>query len=120
MIVTAITAAGAGLYPGTRKPFWRRKPKKLGKIFRQEKRAEIEPQCQGQLCAHCCAQCRLPGRHLFSEFRCGHGDCVGGVYFLHVGVIGSLLIYNLGLAAGVANATLPLLKSADRKSHRRS
>jgi cation transport ATPase len=40
---------------------------------------------------------------------------VGGVYFLHVGVIGSLLINNLGLAAGVANATLPLLKSSDRQ-----
>jgi hypothetical protein len=34
---------------------------------------------------------------------------VGGVYFFHIGVLGSLVIYNLGLAAGVTHATLPLM-----------
>lgn len=34
---------------------------------------------------------------------------VGGVYFFHIGVLGSLVIYNLGLVAGVTNATLPLM-----------
>ncbi|ETW99004.1 MAG: hypothetical protein ETSY2_41740 [Candidatus Entotheonella gemina] len=35
---------------------------------------------------------------------------VGAVYIWHVGVVGSLVIYNLGLASGVTNATLPLLR----------
>ncbi len=35
---------------------------------------------------------------------------VGAVYIWQVGVVGSLVIYNLGLASGVINATLPLLR----------
>ncbi len=35
---------------------------------------------------------------------------VGAIYIWQVGVVGSLLIYNLGLASGVTNATLPLLR----------
>jgi len=38
---------------------------------------------------------------------------VGAVYVWHVGVAGSLLINNLGLASGVINATLPLLRQRD-------
>ena len=34
---------------------------------------------------------------------------VGGIYVFHIGVAGSLLIYTLGLAAGVTNAMRPLL-----------
>jgi hypothetical protein len=35
---------------------------------------------------------------------------VGAIYVWHVGVVGSLVIFNLGLASGVTNATLPLLR----------
>ncbi|ETW99591.1 MAG: hypothetical protein ETSY1_14365 [Candidatus Entotheonella factor] len=38
---------------------------------------------------------------------------VGAVYVWHVGVVGSLVIYNLGLACGVTNAALPLLSTPD-------
>ena len=35
---------------------------------------------------------------------------VGGVFFLHFGLVSSLTLYNLGLAARVSNGLLPLLK----------
>jgi P-type E1-E2 ATPase len=37
--------------------------------------------------------------------------CVGGVYFLHIGVITAGVLYNLSLGAGVVNAMLPKFKS---------
>lgn len=36
--------------------------------------------------------------------------CIGGVYFLHFGIIAATLLYNAGLAAGVANAMSPTIK----------
>lgn len=43
--------------------------------------------------------------------------CLGGVYFLHFGVIAATLVYNAGLAAGVFNAMLPALSARDRQPH---
>lgn len=37
--------------------------------------------------------------------------CIGGVYFLHFGIIAATLLYNAGLAVGVANAMLPKLNN---------
>lgn len=42
--------------------------------------------------------------------------CIGGVYFLHFGVIAATLLYNAGLATGVANAMLPAIKNFNIKS----
>jgi heavy metal translocating P-type ATPase len=36
--------------------------------------------------------------------------CIGGVFFLHFGILSSLLLFNLSLVAGVANAMRPLLR----------
>jgi heavy metal translocating P-type ATPase len=37
--------------------------------------------------------------------------CVGGVYFLHFGIIAATLLYNAGLAVGVTNAMLPAINN---------
>lgn len=37
--------------------------------------------------------------------------CIGGVFFLHFGVLASIIIYNVGLVAGVTNAVLPALQN---------
>jgi len=43
--------------------------------------------------------------------------CIGGVFFLHWGLVTAIAIYNVGLVAGVANAMLPLrLKNAKPKT----
>ncbi len=39
---------------------------------------------------------------------------IGGVFLLHFGVITSIMLYNVGLLAGVANAMTPLLRSPER------
>lgn len=36
---------------------------------------------------------------------------IGGVFFLHFGILTSIMLYNLGLVAGVANAMSPLLRT---------
>lgn len=36
--------------------------------------------------------------------------CVGGVFFFHFGIFTALLLYNTGLAAGVVNAMLPVVR----------
>jgi len=36
--------------------------------------------------------------------------CVGGVYLLHFGIMAAILLYNMSLAVGVANANLPKIK----------
>lgn len=36
---------------------------------------------------------------------------IGGVFMLHFGVIASIMLYNVGLVAGVANAMTPLLRT---------
>jgi Cu2+-exporting ATPase len=36
--------------------------------------------------------------------------CIGGVFFLHLGIVSAVMIYNVGLAAGVTNAMLPMVK----------
>ena len=36
--------------------------------------------------------------------------CAGGVFFFHLGMVGSLMIYNLGLTTSISNALLPLVK----------
>lgn len=36
--------------------------------------------------------------------------CVGGVLFLHSKILATVLLYNLSLVAGVANAMLPVFK----------
>ena len=38
------------------------------------------------------------------------GICVVGLFFFHLGMVGSLMIYNLGLTTSVSNALLPLIK----------
>ena len=35
---------------------------------------------------------------------------VGGVYFLHFGIVASLILYEIGLVASLSNAMLPLIK----------
>lgn len=42
--------------------------------------------------------------------------CVGGVFFLHFGVLSGVLLYNIGLAIGVTNAMSPLLLYAPDKN----
>ena len=37
--------------------------------------------------------------------------CIGGVYFLHFGIIAATLLYNAGLAMGVTNAMLPKINN---------
>jgi Cu2+-exporting ATPase len=37
--------------------------------------------------------------------------CVGGVFFFHLGLAGSLIMYKLSLAASVGNAMLPLIQA---------
>lgn len=41
--------------------------------------------------------------------------CIGGVYFLNFGIIAATLLYNAGLAVGVANAMLPAIKNFNAK-----
>ena len=41
--------------------------------------------------------------------------CVGGVLFLHFGIVSSLILFNIGLAASVSNALMPLLKHQREK-----
>lgn len=36
---------------------------------------------------------------------------IGGVFFLHFGILSSIMLYNIGLVAGVANAMSPLLQT---------
>lgn len=36
--------------------------------------------------------------------------CAGGIFFLHVGILGSMIFYNVSVAAGVTNALLPSYK----------
>ena len=36
--------------------------------------------------------------------------CLGGVFFLHFGIFGALVLYNVSLVAGVGNAMLPKLR----------
>lgn len=36
---------------------------------------------------------------------------IGGVFFLHFGILSSIMLYNAGLVAGVANAMSPLLQA---------
>jgi heavy metal translocating P-type ATPase len=40
--------------------------------------------------------------------------CVGGVFFLGFGVLSSILLFNLGLIAGVSNSMLPVMQKAIR------
>ncbi len=42
--------------------------------------------------------------------------CVGGVFFLHFGILSSILLFNLSLLAGVTNAMLPLLQGQPQAS----
>ncbi|CAK8714615.1 Heavy metal translocating P-type ATPase [Candidatus Electrothrix gigas] len=39
--------------------------------------------------------------------------CAGGIFFLHVGVLGSMIFYNVSVVAGVTNALLPSLKKRE-------
>ncbi len=41
--------------------------------------------------------------------------CIGGVYFLNFGIIAATLLYNAGLAVGVANAMLPAIENSNTK-----
>ena len=41
--------------------------------------------------------------------------CVGGVFFLHFGLVSAIMLYNIGLAASVSNALLPLIKHQRNK-----
>nr|VFJ48616.1 MAG: Cu2+-exporting ATPase [Candidatus Kentron sp. FM]VFJ48988.1 MAG: Cu2+-exporting ATPase [Candidatus Kentron sp. FM]VFK14650.1 MAG: Cu2+-exporting ATPase [Candidatus Kentron sp. FM] len=43
--------------------------------------------------------------------------CIGGVYLLHFGIPSGIAIYNLGLAAGVTNAMLPLKKYSESENN---
>ncbi|HIE01282.1 MAG TPA: heavy metal translocating P-type ATPase [Thiotrichaceae bacterium] len=40
---------------------------------------------------------------------------IGGVYFLHFGIIHSIILNNIGVAAGASNAMLPLIKHQQTK-----
>ena len=42
--------------------------------------------------------------------------CIGGVFFLHWGVVGTILLYQLNLGSNIVNAMLPLLKHEKEKS----
>lgn len=37
--------------------------------------------------------------------------CVGGIFFLRLGILSSVMLYNLSFAAGVSNAMLPRLSA---------
>ncbi|MEM7535892.1 MAG: HAD-IC family P-type ATPase [Chloroflexota bacterium] len=36
--------------------------------------------------------------------------CIGGVFFLHLGIVSAVMLFNIGLVASVSNAMLPLIK----------
>jgi Cu2+-exporting ATPase len=36
--------------------------------------------------------------------------CVGGVFFLHFGIVSSVMLFNMGLVASVSNGLLPLIR----------
>ena len=36
--------------------------------------------------------------------------CVGGVWFLHFGIVSSVILFNMGLVASLSNGLLPLIK----------
>ncbi|MGB0388285.1 MAG: hypothetical protein ACPGWR_25995 [Ardenticatenaceae bacterium] len=38
--------------------------------------------------------------------------CVGGVFFLHLGVVSAIIWYNIALWASISNALLPSLRHA--------
>ena len=38
------------------------------------------------------------------------GVCIGGVLVLHIGILPAVMIYNTGLAAGLTNSMLPMLR----------
>ena len=42
--------------------------------------------------------------------------CIGGVFFLHWGVVGTILLYQLNLGSNIMNAMLPLIKHQREKS----
>jgi Cu2+-exporting ATPase len=54
-------------------------------------------------------QLRVNMRHNIWITIASSAATVGAVYFLQFGVMGSLVLYNVGLAAGMMNASLPLL-----------
>ncbi|MFM7582107.1 MAG: hypothetical protein ACKO9F_05190, partial [Caldilinea sp.] len=41
---------------------------------------------------------------------------IGGVFLLHFGVVSSIMLYNVGLLAGVTNSMLPLLQRKPAKA----
>ncbi|HDN26462.1 MAG TPA: heavy metal translocating P-type ATPase [Thioploca sp.] len=41
--------------------------------------------------------------------------CVGGIFFLHFGILSSMMFYNVSAIAGIGNALSPLLKKAPEK-----
>ena len=41
--------------------------------------------------------------------------CIGGVFFFHLGLVGSIMIFNAGMLASVGNAFLPLAKHQSEK-----
>ena len=41
--------------------------------------------------------------------------CVGGIFFLHFHVLAGVVLYNMGLTAGVANAMSPLVQYSPDK-----
>jgi len=36
--------------------------------------------------------------------------CIGGVFLFHLGIVGAIVLYNLGLAVSILNALRPLIK----------
>ena len=44
--------------------------------------------------------------------------CIGGVFFFHLGILSSIMLFNLGLAASVSNALLPLIQHHTEKSNK--
>jgi Cu2+-exporting ATPase len=44
--------------------------------------------------------------------------CIGGVFFLHFGILSSVLLFNLSLGAGVTNAMLPMLQRQPQDSRK--
>ncbi|EDN70595.1 cation transport ATPase [Beggiatoa sp. PS] len=40
--------------------------------------------------------------------------CVGGIFFLHFGILSAMMFYNISAIAGISNALLPLLKFQKR------
>ena len=43
--------------------------------------------------------------------------CIGGVFFFHFGLVSSIVVFNIGLAASVSNALLPLMKHNRKKDN---